>query len=303
MKGKKVFIFLISFFLNGLFQHIPRYFTRYYDLQIPEVLHQGAFLSMVNISVNFKARILNFRRQDLRHLPNNIGYVFPNLERFRANTLNITSIERTNFKNMDYLFQLDLSDNLIEQIPSDCFDDLVSLIKFSISENKLKVIHANTFAKNLRLMTINMWDNQIEPTDLKNLKSKRVKFLLLARNRFESIPSDAFDGLENLGEIDLEENELTALHEDIFLNNPQLTLINANANSILSLPEGLFRNNSNLEQVEFENNNITEISTVFQSQAKYDFRKNICINKHFVAKNLEDLNAMNAELREMCGKK
>lgn len=241
--------------------------------------------------------------QDWRFLPKNIGYVFPNLRKLAARGLNIKLIERSNFKNMENLEILNIKQNLIEQLPPDCFEDLRKLVEINISENRLNAIHAihaKTFIHNPSLKLIDLSWNEIQPTELKNLRNTNVQFLDMYGTHIKSIPFDAFDGLPNLKVIEFSESDLTTFHRDTFLNNPKLTKLFSHHSQIQILPEGLFRNNRNLNYLGLWGNNITEVKLTIQTHGEFNFQGNICIDKVFASHNAETLKEMNEELQRLC---
>lgn len=61
------------------------------------------------------------------NLPTKVAEVFPNLVFLDAEACSLTVITKEYFKNMGKLRRLDLDRNRIERIPSNAFNDLVSL--------------------------------------------------------------------------------------------------------------------------------------------------------------------------------
>lgn len=266
-------------------------------------LRQGAFLSTLGNSVDLNVLSLKCSDQNLGNLPNNIGHLFPKLKKLNAYSLKLKFLERVNFENMDHLEELSLFDNLIQHIPFDTFFELRDLKEISLSRNKLKVIHANTYTKNPSLVSIILHGNQIHQNEIRNLKHENLEVIDLSRNKLKAIPYDSFYGMENLKQILVDSNYLTTFHDDTFLRNPNLTELHVNFNDIQSLSGGLFRNNRHLSYFNALGNQITEINCAFLAPGIYDFEENVCISKEYKSFNSSELDEMNSELRRLCGKK
>lgn len=70
------------------------------------------------------------------YLPIKIDKKFPNLEKYFASSCSIKSISRVNFRNLQKLVQLSLSNNKITTIDDDTFDDLAALEELNLGELK-----------------------------------------------------------------------------------------------------------------------------------------------------------------------
>ena len=73
-----------------------------------------------------------WNNRKIKYLPKFVDESFPNLLAYGANSLSLTSIEKANFKGLFKLKALWLSDNEIETVPSNVFEDLISLESFSL---------------------------------------------------------------------------------------------------------------------------------------------------------------------------
>lgn len=153
--------------------------TSYCELTISEHLRKGAFLSSIRhhskyigrLSSRLSSWFLIFYGQDWGILPHKIGFLFSELRLLTADNLKLKSIDRSNFESLFHLEILNLKQNLIEQIPSRCFDDLKKVREINMSDNKLTAISADTFIHNSLLGLIDLSSNQIQPTELENLKN------------------------------------------------------------------------------------------------------------------------------------
>lgn len=84
---------------------------------------------------------LNFYFNPKVHfLPVEVYLKFPNLVVYTAFQCSVKTISKKNFKRLNKLSCLELNDNLIESIPSNTFEDLISLMKLNLSKKNLKII-------------------------------------------------------------------------------------------------------------------------------------------------------------------
>ena len=74
------------------------------------------------------------------YLPENISDKFPNLVGLSAELCSIKALRRENFKNLHKLKYLWLTQNSLEMIPSNTFDDLVALETLHLRKFQLHVI-------------------------------------------------------------------------------------------------------------------------------------------------------------------
>jgi Leucine-rich repeat (LRR) protein len=70
----------------------------------------------------------------VKFLPANIYETFPSLVFISAHHCAIRWVSKNNFRNLRKLTSLDLSYNSIRKIPSDAFEDLISLEKLTLSK-------------------------------------------------------------------------------------------------------------------------------------------------------------------------
>lgn len=102
----------------------------------------------------------------LEYIPDGIGNKFKNLEKFWVSyedrNLKLKYLQRSNFKNMQLLWSLDVKYNDIATVDEESLFDLPNLKYFVIQNNKLKKLHKNTFQRNRNLIHVNANSNQLE---------------------------------------------------------------------------------------------------------------------------------------------
>lgn len=271
------------------------------DIKVQSVnIKYGSFLSKVGRSVDSQVKRLRLNNQDLGHLPNNIGYLFPQLEKLAANSLGVKFVERINFKKMLQLEVLDLSQNSIEEISYEAFYDLEKVKEIILKKNQLKSFHWKTFLNNPSLDKIDLSFNQIKPIELNNLRNINVQKLYLNNNQLNSIPDNSFHEMESLMSISINDNNLEVLNSSTFMKNPELTTIYASDNKIRILISDLFANNTFLRYFDIQNNMISKIEFEFKFFGTYNFLNNECIDKYYSAKEPSVLEELNQKIVDSC---
>lgn len=173
------------------------------------VLQTGAFLTLTGKPFDHEVIQLKIKDQNVRHFPNNLGRLFPSLETLSCVKSHVKFLERMNFKDMSHLWSLDLSSNLIEQVPVDSFYDLTKVKEIFLKDNKLKVLNANTFIKNFKLLRFSSNRNQIESIERGSFrKNSELMKISFSNNKIKKIENQSFGKMLKLEVLDLSNNML-----------------------------------------------------------------------------------------------
>ncbi|PQJ09114.1 GTP-binding protein [Flavipsychrobacter stenotrophus] len=189
-------------------------------------------------------------------------YRFKKLEHLslRNNTLKELPTIVFTLENIKYL---NLSDNQIHEITGHYFRNLMSIEKVDISYNQITSIPSEkiTYSK---CNSLNIKGNKLQkfPTAVSEIHT--LEKLDLSENNINSIEDDAFEGLENLIELDLSFNKLQYLPSSIG-QLKKLKRLNLSGNEISSLPKE-FENLTSLEFLDFNNNPIGRVPVEISSQ-------------------------------------
>lgn len=155
----------------------------------------GATISMHNDSITGLYLELPYR---MFFLPDKVGENFPNLIAYYAEEGAISTLSRANFKGLTQLKWLDLWDNLITEIASDVFQDLVALERIDLGDESFNCI-----------------------------KSFFLNFLFTDYNRIQFMSGDVFEGLNNLISVRLLMNVCI---DETFENETQIALMQETIN-------------------------------------------------------------------------
>ena len=117
------------------------------------------------------------------YFPINLHSFLPNLKLIKVRS-SLVYIEKKDFQDFTKLQYLILSDNSLEQIPSDAFSNLESVIMINLRKNYLKYLNKDLFQNNIML-----------------------EKLILEGNRIQYLESDMFDHLKHLVSLDFTYNQ------------------------------------------------------------------------------------------------
>lgn len=193
----------------------------------------------------------------------------------------IKGLSQTTFLKLPYLEQLDLSENLISQLPETVFQEVVRLRVLNLSDNKLKVLSKQLLVEQKYLKELHLANNNLESIfydtflnctrleilDLSfneiislsenvSLNPSLVK-LFLNNNMIKNISSETFAGLNNLEVLNLANNELGSISDNLFRRLIKLEELDLQGNGIATLPKGTFEGLIHLQMLNISENPIT----------------------------------------------
>lgn len=160
------------------------------------------------------------------------------------------------FKNKDCIKQLDLSNNLLEELP-ETVNDLIDLRALFLSNNYLDYFSANGFEI---LNKLYIKDNQLKSIDINGFYD--LDILDVSSNLLKTI--EPISKATVIEEIDLTKCKFTVFPSDL-LNVSGLKTLRLKDNAIteLSLPEGFGFFDKIIQKLDVSNNQITKFPTEF----------------------------------------
>lgn len=104
--------------------------------------------------------VLTINSLKLESLPRNIHKHFPNLQEITIRNASLKSIHEINFKFLNKLLKLDLSNNKIELIERNLLKSNFHLQSIDLSNNNIRYIHESSFDHLTSLKSLNLQGNQ-----------------------------------------------------------------------------------------------------------------------------------------------
>ncbi|XP_048482960.1 insulin-like growth factor-binding protein complex acid labile subunit [Plutella xylostella] len=189
---------------------------------------------------------------------------------FKNNT--IRDVDDDAFRNMPNLVYLDLSNNAItgEVLRGEIFQgpyqdgvyDSIALETLNLGYNQIHSLDRNLFEYTPNLTRLYLNNNPIEILDhvtiLALATATNLEVLDLAYTDIDSIPLDAFRGLERLQQVDLSGNKFLEVPESLSLVGSSLEYLNFNNNPIVELNDDSFIGLTNLKELEVGENEYLE---------------------------------------------
>lgn len=240
-------------FLRG-FKNLKNLYVENNDLKEIKSLdfHNHETLEYISLAINFigkveltsfdrltRLRVLNLSHNALDGL--NFFTIFSQLTSLQvldASSNQIREIPSLQLFKMNNLQYLNLSSNFIREIPEKSFDGLFSLKQLNLANNEIHNIHPNAF-------------NQLFDLEYIDLSSNKLK--QIEPNVF-TIPSI------KLKRLFLQQNQIEALDENIFLNTRKLIQLDLSWNKLKDLPDFIFKEMSNLRVLNLEHNQLDNFS-------------------------------------------
>lgn len=188
---------------------------------------------------NSKVELIQFHNGTMFYLIDGIGKLFPNLKSFFVGysdslPLNTTLIRRSNFQNMENLFEIAIHQSEIDWIYEDLLWDLPNLERFQL-DGMLLDIPERTFEKNIKL-----------------------KEVYLASNSLVFLPRNLFKNNSDLKWVNFACNSLKFIETD-FTRLPHIQYIFLTGNLCINQNW-----NKTAEMIEIQFENITETNDFYQ---------------------------------------
>ncbi|XP_019622978.1 PREDICTED: leucine-rich repeat-containing protein 15-like [Branchiostoma belcheri] len=155
----------------------------------------------------------------------------------------------------------------LTSIPQNLPTSIVELLH--LQNNRIRMIHAGTFANLLKLHELGLGHNQIEmiQEDLfQNLP--RLQKLDLSNNQLTMIQTRTFYNLPHLFRLKLEGNQITVIQMGTFHNLADLQTLYLSQNQITMIQRNTFQNLANLQTLRLSQNQITMIRTDAETTPK-----------------------------------
>lgn len=160
---------------------------------------------------------LDFTNGEVRFLPINMSNAFKNLRKLKANNCGMIGISRSNFNDLIYLKEIDISFNSLSSIPENTFNVLVVLENLELDYNGIKELKAKTFSKLENLKFLWLMENFLEilPDNLFE-NNYKLELIMLGDNKLYYLQNGLFDNNINLHDIYLDNNNLRRIDSNVF---------------------------------------------------------------------------------------
>ncbi|KAH7957305.1 hypothetical protein HPB52_017241 [Rhipicephalus sanguineus] len=154
---------------------------------------------------------------------------------------NVSEIHLDAFRGVgDRLESLDLSQNALEEVPSESLQGVAVLQQLLLHENRIDELLPDRFP----------------------LEGRALDILNLADNRIQTLPEAAFARLGSLVSLELERNGLVDIHPDAFLGvHATMEWLKLGYNYLSEVPSEALQNLTALRELDLRGNNISAIAS------------------------------------------
>lgn len=173
----------------------------------------------------------------------------------------ISTLSTDDFRHLEELQMLDLSQNQLTLVPDGAFEMLLKLKNLDLSSNQITHISAGSFSGLVQLERLYLHANQIESIQAGAFESlQNLLELKLHGNLLTSLPSLSFSRLLLL---DLSNNNIPIL-EPSHLQTPHLEALKVSSLGLTSLDKNLIASLVNLHYLDMSMNQLTEVPLALQ---------------------------------------
>ncbi|XP_021182892.3 protein artichoke [Helicoverpa armigera] len=154
---------------------------------------------------------------------------------------------------------LDLSQNLLQEIPRGALRGHPSLERLHLNKNNIKFIQADAFVAMPALRELHLSNNSLNDMNegpYWNLPA--LKGLDLSYNFFTRSQPKLLYNLPSLRRINFSYNQLAIIDPITFMESPLLEYVNVSGNSLVSIHPATFRNLANLYELDASSNRLIE---------------------------------------------
>lgn len=238
--------------------------------------------------VDKNTKIFNIGGNALRVLGENSFSKLPNVEVLKASGNQIRVVKKKSFKNVPKLMTLDLSNNRIGRMYSQSLiglsnlktlnlannnlqtvtqilDVVPTLFQLNLGSNKIKVLHAKTFYKNVHMHYLDLRYNKLVRVHQDAFKhQKYLRYLFLNNNPLASLPALNM-GSPNLQLIDFSHCQLKKVPQGI---PPSVSDLRLGHNNIVEIRKRDLENITRLRMLTLNNNKINRVAFMAFSKLK-----------------------------------
>ena len=183
---------------------------------------------------------------------------FSSLKNLQTLDLNRNKLQTVHWKTFHPLTQLkllNLSHNMLHDLPENIFEGLEKLEELSLGFNQLHVIPFQLFASIKYLQLLDLSHNAISCLPNESFQpNHNLITLFLQGNLLAELTTQTFDGLSNLKTLDLSNNSLRILPWNLFAKLTSLKYLHLGKNSIRNLSDNSLRGLNRLSWLNLSDN-------------------------------------------------
>jgi protein toll len=173
---------------------------------------------------------------------------------FQNSNLGNVTLTKDYFEGLDYLLNLNLNNNNLTNVDEDVFVNVPNLTKLELQGNNIR-LKPNLFKNTPHLKWLDLADNRLEdiPTGIFATLDK-LEYLDLWSNSLRKIDDFAFAGLTSLKSVELSVNKIQSISSNAFKSLPDLLRVSLRRNNLSFFPSDTFINNGKIKLIRMASN-------------------------------------------------
>ncbi|CAK1584858.1 unnamed protein product [Parnassius mnemosyne] len=205
--------------------------------------------------------LLNISHNNLivAKLSNNIEFQYLKSVDFSYNMIKLIEVNQAEYAYVE-LIDVDLSHNLIEEIPESIFSSFSQMQYLNLKNNRLHTLNILCFEGINNLQRLQLGHNEIVDINSSFLRFKDLQELSLEHNRIERILSRDFQNLFNLNKLYLSNNNISYIEKSSFDKMTFLNTLDLSDNFLFAIDKEVFSNTRYLQYVDLSRNKLKHIS-------------------------------------------
>ena len=159
--------------------------------------------------------------------------------------------------NLNYLKELNISNNEIKHVKSTTFKELINLETLFLIDCSIQHIEKNAFIHLNNLKTLNLSHNEIKSIKQQTFMGlDNLTKLNIAWSGIEQIEPSSFINLTNLIRLDLSYNKINKFEDDTFQGLSNLKFLYISNYQLRTIEKNTFKHLKNLRNLDLSNNKI-----------------------------------------------
>ncbi|XP_017876712.1 uncharacterized protein LOC108622994 isoform X2 [Ceratina calcarata] len=186
----------------------------------------------------------------------------PSVTEFDFSFNGLTKLKRSMFAKMPGLAYINLKGNKLKEIDNGVFNTLESLFEVDLSNNLLNELPVDLFAKS-GIETLRIAGNNL--ATLSTIQAAELRLLDASNNKIKVIAKDDLSNMPLLDQLILSSNGLKRIHQHAFADLDEMTHLDISDNKLSSLTEHHLRSNTRLQVLIMNDNPELETLPVFKT--------------------------------------
>jgi Leucine-rich repeat (LRR) protein len=223
--------------------------------------------------------------------------------RFNSNLtelfLKFNQITKINL-NSDGLEMLDISNNLIQIIEKDSFQNLISLKNLSLSKNRIIGMENGSFGRLKKLLSLDLSFNYLDSlSGSKFLGLDNIDTLDLSFNQIQFIENNTWIYVRTLKNLYLHNNKFKIIEKFYFGSIKNVENLNIESNYIHTIKSESFKSLASLKEFSLSSNRIKSIGSIKENLKKLSLLESINLSNNLIEDVLENDFEFNTNLKSI----